>query len=285
MFGSRVPFPLLSAGQRVTSLSPEAQLPPSSGAAGLGKLPSLPARGPRGAVQGAGRAARRPGRPAAPGQRLCPLFQRTTRGAAWLTGAPGRSGSRYAVSPPVSRRTAPHTPTLGDAPCLRRRPGPSRGGPPPPPGAAPVHGPRPRATASAPPAGRTAAPLRGPGPGADTGHRPPCAPPAPRIGFALAEASSAAGGTAAGPAAPPARNGGVRAPAAPGGGSTAGEAGGEERTGGFGRLSPSEIFQPYLTRKYGSPEGKRLTRALLKSNSSACCAGKIALAASQHAGT
>lgn len=62
----------------------------------------------------------------------------------------------------------------------------------------------------------------------------------------------------------------------------------EGRTGGEGpvrRLSLSEIFQPYLTRKYGSPGEKRLTRALLKSNSSACCAGKIALAASQRAGT
>lgn len=60
------------------------------------------------------------------------------------------------------------------------------------------------------------------------------------------------------------------------------------KSGGRGavrRLSLSEIFQPYLTRKYGSPGEKRLTRALLKSNSSACCAGKIALAASQRAGT
>lgn len=191
MFGSRVPFPLLSAGQRVTSPSPEAQLPRARHAPAPPGSAScrLSRRGDRGgAVQGAGRAARRPGKPAAPGQRLCPLFQRTTRGAEWLTGAPGRSGSRYAVSPPVSRRTAAHTPTLGDAPCLRRRPGPSRGGPPSPPGAAPAHGPgpRPRATASAPPAGRTAAPLRGPGPGADTGHRPPCAlPPVPSPALAL----------------------------------------------------------------------------------------------------
>lgn len=156
MFGSRVPFPLLSAGQRVTSPSPEAQLPRARHAPAPPGSAScrLSRRGDRGgAVQGAGRAARRPGKPAAPGQRLCPLFQRTTRGAEWLTGAPGRSGSRYAVSPPVSRRTAAHTPTLGDAPCLRRR---------------------------------TAAPLRGPGPGADTGHRPPCAlPPVPSPALAL----------------------------------------------------------------------------------------------------
>lgn len=49
--------------------------------------------------------------------------------------------------------------------------------------------------------------------------------------------------------------------------------------------SPSEIVQPYRSRKYGSPGEERLTRALLKGNPSACCAGKIALAASQRAGT
>lgn len=50
-------------------------------------------------------------------------------------------------------------------------------------------------------------------------------------------------------------------------------------------ISLSEIFQPYRPRKYGSPEGGRLTRALLKSHPSDCCAREIGgLATSQRSG-
>lgn len=136
-------------------------------------------------------------------------------------------------------------------------------------------------TAGAAPAER---PQPRPASGAPCRHQPRSAAPAPPLCPPLGPRGPSfapPGRDGGGPAAPPATHGGA------GAGPSRGErwAGREGAGGPVRRLSRSEIFQPYLTRKYGSPGEKRLTRALLKSNSSACCAGKIALAASQRAGT
>lgn len=80
---------LFSSGQASMSprCHPSLSCPPPS-AARLGVSP-FSRRCSRAGHRGG---ARRPDSPAAPGEHLCSLFQLTTRGAAWLTGAPGRSG-------------------------------------------------------------------------------------------------------------------------------------------------------------------------------------------------
>lgn len=117
--------------------------------------------------------------------------------------------------------------------------------------ARPERPPRPRLGRPLPAAGR----LRGPGP----------AVPSPVL--AVARVLSAAGGTAAAPL-PFLPHSGVQAPGAPGEESArpAGEAGGR-KSGGRGpvrRFSQSEIFQPYLTRKYGSLGEKKINESLIK---------------------